>query len=185
MDATSLSMLTRMVSVHKRSVPNTLSRLSYRAKLFKNVPLGWWVSRDHVGLNNTRNLAAGSHPFPRRMLHSLSTLGDSIPSLTMSSFSRLPKLSVHHRPAAVTAPQHRKPLTPAPLQSQVSLIHSYYYFTLPHNSFVLIYLFPSFLIRALPHFSHFPEQISCTLLFPYFPPPWSFFAFLSSELLQV
>ena len=66
-------------------VPNPLSRLSPRAKLFRGLPLGPW-SRDHEKLHNTRNMAADSHPDPGRTHHNVSHTSPSASSHQKTAF---------------------------------------------------------------------------------------------------
>ena len=74
LNASTLLKLTRKVLVHPASCFSqySLSRLSHRAKLFRGLPIGPGVSRDHVGLHNTGNMVAGSHPDIGRLHHSFS-----------------------------------------------------------------------------------------------------------------
>ena len=65
MNASNLLKLTRKVFVHTASCSQYSKQIKSQSKVIQRS----WVSRYHVGLHNTGNMAAGSHPDPRRMHH--------------------------------------------------------------------------------------------------------------------
>ena len=90
MNVSSLQKLTRKMSVHTAPCSQLSKQMKPAEQLFRGLPAGPQISKDHIGPHDTANIVAGFHPDPGRMHHTVSHTSPSAPPHLEPAFPRSP-----------------------------------------------------------------------------------------------